>query len=75
MPMSPEESARKLLAIIKQETAVGEIMMVGAVNSKFLRACGTAEDCAAGMEHAVKHGWLEDAGVSVRLTDLGAVLE
>jgi hypothetical protein len=75
MPMSPEESARKLLAIIKHETAAGEIMMVGAVNSTFLTAGGTAEDCAAGMEYAVKHGWLEGAGVSVRLTHLGAGLK
>ncbi len=75
MPMSPEEPARKLLAIIKHETAAGEIMMVGSVNSKFLTAGGTAKDCADGMEYAVNHGWLENAGVSVRLTNLGAGLE
>ncbi len=71
MPMSPEEPARKLLAIIKHETAAG----VGSVNSKFLTAGGTAKDCADGMEYAVNHGWLENAGVSVRLTNLGAGLE
>ena len=72
---SPEGAARKILAIVTEETAAGEIMMVGAVNLKFLTAGGTAEDCAAGMEYAVEQGWLEAAGVAVRLTDLGAGLE
>ena len=69
--LSPEESARKILAIFASKNIrAGQILTAGQVNLQFLTTGGGAEEYAAGAEYALAHGWLEQSS-TFKLTEAG----
>ena len=73
--LTPEESARSILAVFKASGAgANEVLMLGAVDKRFLNH-GDARpaDFTSGLRHAVDMGWVELAGQGrqLRLTQAG----
>ncbi len=73
--LTPEESARSILAVFKASGAgANEVLMLGAVDKRFLNH-GDARpaDFTSGLRHAVDMGWVEltGQGRQLRLTQSG----
>ena len=73
--LTPEESARGILAVFKARGArANEVLLLGTVDRIFLnRYDGRSADFNFGLRHAVDMGWVEltGQGRQLRLTQTG----
>jgi len=73
--LTPEESARSILAVFKATGArANQVLMLGAVDQRFLsRTNARAVDFTLGLRQAVDTGWVEltGQGKQLRLTQSG----
>jgi len=73
--LTPEESARSILAVFKASGArANEVLMLGAVDQRFLNLRDDrSANFTSGLRHAVDIGWVEltGQGRQLRLTQSG----
>jgi hypothetical protein len=69
-----EHHARRIVQIMKDaSTAAGESMMFGAIEAEWLKPDNADQgELLAGLQYAGDRGWVEDAGLAIRLTAKGA---
>lgn len=72
--LDDEKHARFIIGLMKAgNTKPGQIMMIGAVMSNFMRPAGaTRAQFDAGIEYALTVGWIEKSGSAFKLTVAGA---
>lgn len=72
--LDDERHARTIIGLMRMgNTRAGEIMMLGAVMTNFMRPDkATRAQFDAGIEYAQSVGWIEFSGSALKLTAAGA---
>ena len=73
---TPQKTAEVILALFnKANKRLGEVMPIGAITIINMQIMTGARmrgaDVPAGLEYAVKQGWLEKTGSAMKLTEAG----